>query len=825
MRVSLPRGVALETIGVYGGRGAVVAASADGTAGPKPITGLEKIALEDLPARWNRFSASAPIETSSLLLDITPAPGQQAEVPELELWGRVAPGVQPSSSRAWAEALLTHLPAGAVQVAASPATATIAAPQIGPAGHVPLTFDLDRAPRTFERAFLVYELEGLAHWSSVVRRVNWNAPQGGFHAVGVAHKGLQVEEISPDWLRQGRNELQFLVANVNDLAGYKVKNLRVVGVPATGNPDARPQIDTPRADKIAAALVDGSRETGLTNKDLRKPQTVDFRFAETSQLDSLLVAVDKGAKGTLSAQAIVRGTVDRKSQVGAELEQLGTGWARLPLDSLPADADGIRVTLRGARGESSGGLVSELRVTGSRLPTRRVSSLTVTYPLHGECVDGEAYVRGFLRGDASGSTKGATLRIAGATRPEALKWDGSFSAVMQPPGAALRRGGKWQVELEARYANGDTTGAAVDIEGCKEPVVTSKKTGPREDEGAPFGQIVRAGESAKLAFAGATLEIPAGALADDTRVTIRPITDVEIPATDETLTNVTAGGRAYRLGPHGLKFGKAIKLTIPFDRSRFVGGQAEDDMGAYFFDEEAKRWRQMQTLKGDASAQMLTAATDHFTDFIAGTISMPDHPTADSFNPNAIKDLKAADPTAGINLIAPPEASPDGAAHLSFPLWVPPGRQGMQPSLAVTYNSSGANGLMGIGWNLPMSSIGVDTRFGVGRYSRTEETETYEIDGELLVPDPCPIDPTRSARPASTRPSTTVRLRESSMRSTESRRTSPGRSRSCRSPGAGTTPITGRSSTSAAPATSTARPTARADRLSAAEYFAGTCRA
>ncbi len=494
VRVSLPKGVALETIGIYGGKGAVVSASVDGSSGVKPIAGLERAragraagALEPL------LGESAGRDVDAAARHHAAAPGQRAEVPELELWGRAAPSARPSSSRAWAEALLTHLPAGAVQVAASPATATIAAPQIGPAGHVPLTFDLDRAPRTFERAFLVYELEGLAHWSSVVRRVNWNAPQGGFHAAGVAHKGLQVEEISPDWLRQGRNELQFLVANVNDLAGYKVKNLRVVGVPATGNPDARPQIDTPRADKIAAALVDGSRETGLTNKDLRKPQTVDFRFAETSQLDSLLVAVDKGAKGTLSAQAIVRGTVDPKSQVGAELDQLGTGWARLPLDSLPAEADGIRVTLRGARGESSGGLVSELRVTGSRLPTRRVSSLTVTYPLHGECVDGEAYVRGFLRGDASGSTKGATLRIAGTMRPEALKWDGSFSAVMQPPGAALRRGGKWQVELEARFANGDTTGAAVDIEGCKEPVVASKKTGPREDEGAPFGQVVRAG--------------------------------------------------------------------------------------------------------------------------------------------------------------------------------------------------------------------------------------------------------------------------------------------------------------------------------------------
>jgi RHS repeat-associated protein len=735
VRVSLPPDVALETIGIYGGNGAIISASAEGASGPKPIAGLEKVALADLPSRWNRFSATAPVETSSLLLDITPALGQTAEVPELELWGRVAPASRPATSAEWAEALLTHLPAGAVTAPATPSTATIAAPQVGPAGHVPLTFDLDRAGRLFERAFLVYELEGLPHWSAVVRRINWQAPQGGFHAARAARHGLQVEEISPDWLREGRNELEFIVSDRNDVLGYKVKNARVVGVPASGNPLARARIETPRADKSASALVDGSRDTGLTNKDLRRAQAIDFRFAETSQPDSLMVAVDKGAKGTLTAQAIVRGQIDRGSAAAAELDQLGNGWARISLEGLPANADGVRVTLRGVRGESTGGLVSELRVTGSRLPTRRGSQMTVTYPLHGECVDGEAYIRGFLRGGADG-IKGASLRIAGAKPPEALKWDGSFSAVVPAPAAALRSGGKWQVELESSFANGDATGAVVDVEGCKEPVVAKKNTGPVEDEGAPYGQVVRAGESAKLSFAGATLEIPAGALDDDTRITIRPISDIDIPATDESLTNVTAGGRAYRLGPHGLKFGKPIALTIPFDRGRFVGGQAEDDMGAYFFDQDAKRWRQVQTLKGDASSQMLTAATTHFTDFIAGTISAPDHPSPDSFNPNSIKDLKAADPTAGIQLIAPPEASPDGAAHLTFPIWVPPGRQGMQPSLNVTYNSSAGNGLMGIGWSLPVSSIAVDTRFGVGRYSQTEETETYEIDGDLLVPDP-----------------------------------------------------------------------------------------
>src|SRR4029077_18246529 len=129
--------------------------------------------------------------------------------------------------------------------------------------------------------------------------------------------------------------------------------------------------------------------------------------------------------------------------------------------------------------------------------------------------------------------------------------------------------------------------------------------------------------------------------------TVRPISGVEVPATDETLTNVTEGGRAYRLGPHGLKFAKPVSLTIPYDRRRFVGGQAEDDLGTYYFDEEAKRWRQVQTLKGDGRAHTLTAASEHFTDFITGTISTPDHPAADSFNPTSIKDIKAADPAAG----------------------------------------------------------------------------------------------------------------------------------------------------------------------------------
>jgi hypothetical protein len=70
-----------------------------------------------------------------------------------------------------------------------------------------------------------------------------------------------------------------------------------------------------------------------------------------------------------------------------------------------------------------------------------------------------------------------------------------------------------------------------------------------------------------------------------------------------------------------------------------------------------------------------------------------------------------------------------------FPLWVPPGRAGATPHLAVEYDSDGANGWLGVGWRLSVSKIEVDTRFGVPRYDDAQESETYLLDGERLVPE------------------------------------------------------------------------------------------
>jgi len=69
-----------------------------------------------------------------------------------------------------------------------------------------------------------------------------------------------------------------------------------------------------------------------------------------------------------------------------------------------------------------------------------------------------------------------------------------------------------------------------------------------------------------------------------------------------------------------------------------------------------------------------------------------------------------------------------GRATTGVPIAVPPGRKGMQPSLGLSYSSSGRNGWVGVGWGLDVGYLERSTKTGVPRYD-SSDTYTFMFQG------------------------------------------------------------------------------------------------
>jgi hypothetical protein len=65
----------------------------------------------------------------------------------------------------------------------------------------------------------------------------------------------------------------------------------------------------------------------------------------------------------------------------------------------------------------------------------------------------------------------------------------------------------------------------------------------------------------------------------------------------------------------------------------------------------------------------------------------------------------AEEPPSGLKVSLPDAMLFTGAATYSYPIDVPPGRAGLAPQIALTYNSQAKNGWLGVGWTLDMGSI------------------------------------------------------------------------------------------------------------------------
>ncbi|GAB7044697.1 MULTISPECIES: SpvB/TcaC N-terminal domain-containing protein [Catenuloplanes] len=251
----------------------------------------------------------------------------------------------------------------------------------------------------------------------------------------------------------------------------------------------------------------------------------------------------------------------------------------------------------------------------------------------------------------------------------------------------------------------------------------------------PEFQRTVADTAATLAYDGATLSLGPGAVAEPVPIGITPLTEAELPPLDAGMTNVTEGPRAgYRFTPHPFRFAAPVEVSIPYDPERVGASFGPQDVHTFFFEESTGCWRALERVRVDEEAHTVVSRTDHFTDMVNAVVTAPESPGATSFDPTMIKNLTTGDPGAGVNLVSVPGATHTGDARLSYPIEVPPGRAGLQPQLQMGYSSAGGNGWLGVGWDMAVPSITVDTRFGVPRYDGGLETETYLLGGRQLTP-------------------------------------------------------------------------------------------
>ena len=251
------------------------------------------------------------------------------------------------------------------------------------------------------------------------------------------------------------------------------------------------------------------------------------------------------------------------------------------------------------------------------------------------------------------------------------------------------------------------------------------------------------------------------------------VSSSQLPPLDAGMVNVTGGfdgnsqTAGYRVNPRPGEFA----IAVPYDPSLLPQGFTEEEIQTYVYDKQYHRWIAIQRdsvnteellicsrfrpwEKGlphtqndlanpqDALAQvqdMMSFASqgegggDSPLDFINAVLKTPEMPETSAYTPTSIKELKAADPLEGLTLMQPPTANNSGTANLSYPIEIPAGRQGMQPNLALTYSSGGGNGWLGVGWDISIPSITVETRWGVPRYDTIYESEVYVYEGEQLV--------------------------------------------------------------------------------------------
>jgi len=212
---------------------------------------------------------------------------------------------------------------------------------------------------------------------------------------------------------------------------------------------------------------------------------------------------------------------------------------------------------------------------------------------------------------------------------------------------------------------------------------------------------------------------------------VKGLRGIDMPPVDLSTINVSSNYSGFRFNSNTVK---ETELHLPYDKDKLPKGYQEKDITAFAFDYTKKEWSPINIDSINTVKKYIVLHTSlSSVDFMAGVVKQPESPESGADAQTAFNDMPIANPGSKINLIAPPTPNQQGTTNVKYPIEIPAGIGGFQPNVSLVYNSDNKFGWVGTGWDVPVETIDIDTRWGVPSFASDKETEVYLIAGEQLV--------------------------------------------------------------------------------------------